>query len=175
MKVSMSDYLTVKIDGVFDRFDSKKSYIILFNVDQIPPHLGFVTANRYYSLTFDDCQMDEPIRPILTYFRRGKNKCLVIELTDFYKKNDVEEVFGEFAALKDGKTTCLFPIKKILGFNNGKVKFIYDLIPELLDDKKAFAFKGVNFNDGRNAVSIFKYSMKAIQDRIKELNEYGKE
>ena len=69
----------------------------------------------------------------------------------------------------------LFPIKELFGFGD-EIGFVYHLIPELQRLKKVENVFGVNLRENQSEVSIFKYPMEMIQNRIKELaNAEGKE
>jgi hypothetical protein len=170
----MGDYVVIPVDERFDEFMPSSNYIILFNVDKTPPHLGFVYNGKYYTLTYDGCQIGTPLTAMTKYFNKGKSQCLIIETNQNFTEEKVTETFQKYHRLNDGRSTCLFPIKELFGFGD-EIGFVYHLIPELQRLKKVKRVFGVNLRDNQEEVSIFKYSMEMIQDRIKELaNAEGK-
>ena len=53
-------------------------HLILFHVNRVPPHLGIVYKQKYYSLTASECQIGIDFDPIWRLIRSKKIETIVI-------------------------------------------------------------------------------------------------
>ncbi len=151
------------------------SGIILINADKSPPHLGFFSNSKYYSLTVKDNQIGISIEVILQYIHRKRIPSIFISLKNKIENTEIEKAFQNYLKL-DEQITCLQPIKEI--FRNkitdlDRVNFIFELIPLLKEQGWVKSYYQLYAKEiiQDSSFSLRTYTMEDIFKRIKSLSK----
>lgn len=164
----MSEYIIENIND-FKELDAGTDYIVLFGVDKVPPHIGFVTKLRYYSKSSQGGKRNHDFNNVLSSIQRKKIPTLLLKL----KSNNVSpESFFDNQPLNTGES-CLTPIKLMLTANGVSVKdaeFIFDLINLLYKRNELERVEQINCAGliQANMIKLAKYSQKEINNAIQD-------
>lgn len=162
----MSKY---SISGIteFISFDEKGTYLVVINVNSIPPHIGLVTQGKYYSKSSHGGKSDYDFSKILNSLNRKKIPTLLIKLN--LELGNVKSHFNNSPLqLND---SCLNPIKSMLTNNGVELKgaeFLFDVVKALKEQDKIVSAEHINCSselDG-NTISLSKYSQVDINNAI---------
>lgn len=154
----------------WDEVNPESTYLMLISPQDIP-HLVLVSQNAYYSLTHKKSLFDEPVQPYLKFLQRSEKPVLIVELR--VKPLGLSTIFGRYQQANTDEITCLLPIREAI-LPDSKANFVYELIPELVDQNLINAYYQLNMDDLLNQSNDFElstYSKEAIFSYIKSLNE----
>jgi len=160
----------IKAIEKWDEVNPESTYLMLISPQDIP-HLVLVSKNLYYSLTHKKAVVDEPLKPYLKFLQRSGKPVLIVELR--VEPLGLSTVFGRYQKANSDEITCLFPIREAI-LPDSKANFVYELIPELVDQNLINAFYQLNMDDMLNEFNDFElstYSKEAIFSYIESLNE----
>lgn len=149
----------------------KGIFLCLFGVDMIPPHLGIIADDKYYSTSAKGNRVGESVSAIWRRVKQGKISTLFIKLNVEIDKELLIEAFNNYPKLKSSQT-CLLPIKDYLQKNNinaERAKFVFELIPILQDLNLVEESFSLNVESGSFELPI--YSKEDIANRIVKLQE----
>lgn len=142
----MKPFSLNNIVSVADHDFSKGIFILLFDARTIPPHLLLSIDGKIYSLTDAGRQMGSSLEKLLLFVKRKKVPTLFVEWSDTKGmgseklENLVRNCFLKYDRVKDGKVSCLFPIRDavsaILGEEMETANFVFELLP-LMEKQKA--------------------------------------
>jgi len=166
MEVLMSDR---KIENIIpystDSFQSEKAYLWVWHADKIPPHLGLSTQSRYYSLKSNGKDQNVCFEKVIQLIDRKKIKTLAIELDCEIELAKVDRVFETYKMNSIAGTTCLSPIKDILGKSNpSKLQYLLD---ELELGQEIVKYIGFNIDDSYKGIPY--YTEQDILSRLELL------
>ncbi|HZH85872.1 MAG TPA: hypothetical protein VFD77_01055 [Brumimicrobium sp.] len=156
-----------KVITVMGDFPKDSTFLYIFHADKIPPHIGFVDHNLFYSLKANSIDLALNVDRINQMILRKKIPTLIIELNAFHLESDfILDLFGSYGNKLDSGITCLNPIDILL---HGEVK--HKKIGELLDTltKNQRIQKVFSFALPENYNGIKNYSINDIENRIFEL------
>lgn len=118
---------------------SHGAWIILFNATCIPPHLLLAVNGKIYSITDSGRQMGSSLEKLIGFIQRKKVPSIFVEWKKFRSlefdklESLVQEKFSNYERVKEGKVSCLFPIRdvvtEVLGNEFRKADFIFELLP----------------------------------------------
>lgn len=154
--------------------ENKACYLIIQNVNNIPPHIGLILKNNYYSTAVSGVKTGVPSEIILKNIHAKNIPTLFIQLKEIVVMEPLaNSIFNNYGPLNSSDKSCLFPIISL--FNNAlnlnlKAEFLFELLPELekldlLD--KSFS---VNLSLENNKFELKNYSREDINFCISELN-----
>lgn len=157
----------------FDTFSTRGTYIILFHVDKIPPHLGLVVDEKYYSITIKEVELGLNVNKMVDLIKRKKIPTIIIEVDD--KAKNVSKFYSKYNSLKEESITCLTPIKEYFSvsnsFNSTDIKVIFDLLDTLVEKNKVIQTFELNLShvihEGKYAMK--KYSFHQLNEQINKL------
>lgn len=150
----------------FENFDINKTYLVLFYVNKIPPHLGIVSGNKYYSITIKYVENGLKSDYILKLIQKKKIPTLFVEL----HKDISEQVKSKFNTLEKINlkgTSCLKPIREIFDVKNANV--IFDVLDYF--DENRISYNVLSNNIAKIDYEIERYSRENVLNRIKELKQ----
>jgi hypothetical protein len=132
----MSEY---RLDNVQDfvQLDQEAHYIVLFGVDKVPPHIGFVTNGRYFSQSSVGGKFNHDFNNVMKSVSRKGIATVLIKLI---KEGFKPEAFFTNTPLDLGES-CLEPIKKMFvphGLDMNDHKYVFDVITFL--EKKSYIY-----------------------------------
>ncbi len=164
METSIMAYTVEGIIPLEEDKLSKGTFLCLFGVDKIPPHLGVLKDGKYYSSSAKGNRVGEQKELILRRVKQSTIPSLFIELDLEGDNEKLQFAFEKYPKLTKGQT-CLMPIKEWLfsqGVNCLEAAFVFELIPVL---------KQEGMIKGGNAL----YMDDLLQDGTFELKQYTKE
>jgi hypothetical protein len=143
-------------------------WLWIWNADKIPPHVGLSHNERYFSLTWKDCELALPVSGRKQQADRAGIPLVLIKLGETINFRDPRKVFSAYTSAVKDKTTCLRPVVEALGLNES--------IPQLSELLKLLA-KQDNLRDvfalhlNKDYTKIAAYSVSDITRRIGQLHE----
>ncbi len=148
-------------------FREDRSYLYIFHAHKIPPHLGLIVNNLFYSLKANGVDFGLSNHKINALLNRKEISTLVVEI-DIDIDQQVEKVFNAYGDnIAEGRT-CLNPISEFL-FGHSKHSKVGELLKDLQDMNAIRALYGFYLPDNFNG--IFNYSEEDINARIKNLQQ----
>jgi len=173
-------YCLGKLNELKNLSDLKGLFLVIINADKIPPHIGLIYNQQYFSLTTTGVSLGEPAE-VLYRLINIKSSCTVfIKLNEaasnFNLKEELKEYFEEYDMAIDN-VTCLQPIKDFFGecfyLGVGNVRFVFELIPLLKNNGLIESQSGIHvkehFVDGKFFLNT--YEMSDVFDRINDLKK----
>jgi hypothetical protein len=117
--------------SILDLDFSKLSGLLLTDAEKVPPHIGLVHNDYYYSATANGIILDRKMSSVLDVITK-KNKKVLFALFDFkFDKEVIKKTFLDYGPLINGKT-CLYPAKSCIEKSTGltfDVDFVFQLLP----------------------------------------------
>lgn len=163
----MADYLFREILREKPDFSNRDhTFIWVWNADKIPPHLGFSFENNYYSLTFKEREL-KPVSGVLRKATRSKIPLLFVEIPGSWEETEIRNAFQLFERAEAGKSTCLSPIREVLGLNE-TIQQLAHLLTEL--DRQGIPFRVFALHLDQSYVLLPDYTVDDIVSRIQGLN-----
>lgn len=162
----MSEYRLENIK-LFSTVNPNSNYIVLFGVDKVPPHIGFVHKGAYFSESTKGGKTNYDFSKILLSIKRKGVKCIFIELMEMKLS---PELHFSTAHLQIGES-CLTPIKRMMNeiIEISDAKFVFDLIESLIARNKIQAFYHIGCDSliVQNTISLPKYDQSDIDLAVK--------
>lgn len=149
-------------------------YLVIQNVNNIPPHIGLILKNKYYSTAVSGVKTGIGIESVLKNIQQKNIPSLFIQLNDFVVMEQLaESIFFNYGPLNDANKSCLFPIISVL--NNAlnldlKGEFIFELLPELEKLNLIERCYSLNMQLENKLFEFKNYSRADINFCISELN-----
>ena len=100
----------------FVDFEVDKTYLVLFNVDKIPPHLGIIKNKKYYSITIKETEIGLNEKAIINLIARKKIPTIIIAIND--RLNNIEAYYSKYSNRVKESISCLKPIKEYFAEQN---------------------------------------------------------
>ena len=150
-------------------------HLILFHVNRVPPHLGIVYRQKYYSLTASECQIGIDFDPIWRLIRSKKIETIVIKIDSAPSQEFISAAYQSYEVAKPNQYTCLSPIKDYFNeyhhISPEGIQFVFDLIPKLYESNLIDEVRQINLTSESNQFSfeLLTYTMSEIYSRIQEL------
>ena len=150
-------------------------HLILFHVNRVPPHLGIVYKQKYYSLTASECQIGIDFDPIWRLIRSKKIETIVIKIDSVPSQEFISAAYQSYEVAKPNQYTCLSPIKDYFNEHHQispeGIQFVFDLIPILYESNLIDEVRQINLTSESNEFSfeLLTYTMSEIYSRIQEL------
>ena len=150
-------------------------HLILFHVNRVPPHLGIVCKQKYYSLTASECQIGIDFDPIWRLIRSKKIETIVIKIDSASSQEFISAAYQSYEVAKPNQYTCLSPIKDYFNeyhhISPEGIQFVFDLIPKLYESNLIDEVRQINLTSESNEFSfeLLTYTMSEINSRIQEL------
>jgi hypothetical protein len=155
-------------------------YLILMNIDQVPPHLGLAFNGKYYALSTKGRDMDVSMHTFLRMLSQRKVKSLFFKLENedlkFDRKQLMRNILCRYTKVK-GETTCLAPVKDYFsaGYNMDvtHVNLIFDLLPRLFVQGVIKDVVHIDLDELliNQTYALQRYTIDDIHARIIELNQ----
>lgn len=156
---------TFKHIDTLSAIDFSNSVIWVFHADQIPPHIGFSSENKFYSLKVSGKDEQLDVQHVLELIHRKNIPSLFIRLQSFIPLTEVENVYKHVERAVYGSVTCLTPIKELL--QQPDVQQLSELLYQI--DQEIQTTAGVNLPENYTALPV--YSIDEIYSYISELSK----
>lgn len=143
-------------------------WLWLWNADKIPPHIGISEDDRYYSLTYKDCEVAESATGKKMQADRAGVPLVLVKLSDSIQFGNFDAVFARYTSAIADKTTCLKPVLEVLSANEdvAQLSQLLKLLEKEKNLKEVFALHLTPDYSG-----IAAYSVSDILQRIGHLHE----
>ena len=167
----MSSYLIDNIHPLSSLDDGM--YLVLLHANSVPPHLGLINEQRYYSLSVKGQTIGEDVRALIKLVNQKSIKTLFIRLQD---KRVSPEILDEIFSKKEKVTknvTCLYPLRVLLSDlydeKINEARYVYEVLPVLYKNDQIIEVVHKNMDDNicEGSFHFEKYTMEAIQARVK--------
>lgn len=156
---------------VFDKntFPAQSELLWILYADKVPPHIGFSSNGKYYSLKVNGKDAAQDVEHLLSLINGKKIKTLVYQVrTD--SEISLGNVFEKYDRAVSGKTTCLEPVK---GYLSLEAETIHDLLIELQKRNLILSVTGLHLDTSFNGIPH--YTTKDIHEYLNSLkNVRGK-
>jgi hypothetical protein len=154
----------------FTGFNNEDAYLLLISPHEIP-HLVLLNKGKYFSLTYKKSVIAENFDAYLEFLKKNKKKIIFFQLRAI--KPDIEKAFQEFKSVNTTAVTCLIPIRNHL-LPASKAKYVFELVPELYQNKEIKAAYQLNMEDVLDENGDFElneYTVDDIFSYIKKLKD----
>lgn len=164
----MSNYILKEVRE-FIGLNRTGDYIVLFGVDNVPPHIGFVHNTRYFSKSSQGVKTDYDFQKILSSVNRKKIATVLVSLTGI---SPDPSMFFDQKTLSKGES-CLTPIKQMLSECDGSVlecNYLFDVIEFLSQNNYLGSIEHLNCSDliDEDSLELMKYSQEEIDLAIEQ-------
>lgn len=172
----MSD-ISIKNIIPFDANAENRSFILVQNTDQIPPHISLVVDGNYFSVSVSGVKTEMDFNSVLKNIELKKIPCLILEIDDIrYSSDAISDIFKHYGRLDKPEKSCLFPIIDLLNRAYGLIhesEFVYELIIELEKNGHLKGIYHLNLESKLKQDSFLfpKYERDDIRFCIDKLNE----
>lgn len=156
---------TFKHIGNPSEIDFSTSVIWVFHADKIPPHIGFSSENRFYSLKVSGKDEQLSVQHVLELIHRKKIPALFIQLKSFISLAEAEHAYRQYERAVYGSVTCLTPIREML--HQPDAHQLSDLLNRI--DHAIERTAGINLPKNYTALPV--YSIDEIYSYISELSK----
>ena len=155
--------------GTLSELDFSRNIIWVFHATKIPPHIGFSAENTFYSLKVSG--KDEALngQNVLDLIRRRGIPSLLVQLNTDQPVEELHNAYSTFATAVYGQTTCLTPIRNLLG--QPEALQLSDLLFRMNDRIEKVA--GIHLPE--DYMALPSYSMEDIQMYIHQLSNHDTE
>ena len=145
--------------------DFNSSMLWIIHSNQIPPHIGFSTADSYFSLKATGVDFNLQANRVFHSLYRKQGEFVLVELNQSFDIEQVKKEFQENSVIFNGKNTCLSPIKQLFGVQN------HLMLPDLLIylEKNQLISSIFAFNVSDSQLGIKSYTQADIDERIENL------
>ena len=147
------------------KFQGGTFYIWVIHADKIPPHLGFSSGAKFYSLKANGKDDGVGIESIIRVLERKKIATLFYRISPDAVRMRPEIAFRQVDKTIPGKITCLNPLKSI--FDNTTATWIKDLLIDLEEKNAVTNVYGWQIEDDFRQISD--YSPEDIHRRLTAL------
>ncbi len=127
----------LKIQNIhpFENNTNERSFILIQNTDQIPPHISLVVDGNYFSVSVAGVKTAVDFQSVLKNSQVKKIPCLILEISKIkFSSEAIADIFNHYGRLDKPEKSCLFPIIDLLNRAYGLIhesEFVYELIVEL--------------------------------------------
>lgn len=156
---------TFKHIGNPSEIDFSTNVIWVFHADKIPPHIGFSSENRFYSLKVSGKDEQLNVQQVLELIHRKKIPSLFIQLKTAISLQEVEKAYQKYQRAVYGSITCLTPIRELVQQTNARQ--LSDLLNRI--DHAIETTAGIYLPENYTALPV--YSIDEIYSYISELSK----
>lgn len=154
-------------------------WIVLAGINETPPHIALIANGKYYSLSTRKVDCGSPLEKLMNAIRRKQIPTLFFQFRtlDAADKNFelLQNIYKDLLPLGNDENTCLSPIKDFFaGYYSDEFKhvnYVFELLA--LAENKGLLKECVSLfyeNTNSNIITLPKYSMTQIKNRIKSLS-----
>lgn len=143
-------------------------WLWIWNADKVPPHIGISENDRYFSLTFRECERAIAVSKKIAQAKRAGTPLVLVKLNNEMNYNDFSTVFSSYTSAVENQTTCLKPVLEALSVPQEipQLSALLKLLESTGNLQEVFA---LNLAPGYTGIPA--YSVTDIVRRIEELHE----
>lgn len=154
-----------------DEIDPDKVYITLADPSAVPPHLGFIVNQKYFSLSVKGARQKD-VNEWLALLEKKGISVLMLDLL-FLKKGMITSADARRVFESHGKVgvnvSCFVPIRQLLA--EAGVQFQARVLPEMITEmeQNKVAFRFVSFG-ASNQYTMPDYTYSDVLDYIRRIS-----
>lgn len=183
----MSDYYISLFSNTVSDLE-RGTWIMLYHVNQVPPHLVLIHDGNYYSLSVKGTKIAEPLESLIRNIQTKQHQCLAFSIdlssSEIQNKSSLlKKYFEHFEEPEAGVITCLFPIRsaltELLNRYFERCEFVFELYKELKKYNLILNAVQINMNDlldengGFHLTVYQREDIDACIDRLKIVHVEG--
>src|SRR5579863_3687008 len=152
-------------------------WLLLVGINNTPPHIALIYNGKYYSVSARNIDCGTPAKKFLNIIHRKNisTLCVGIQVPEKDFETLLNNLYTNYKPLSDSNNSCLSPIKEFFAGNISpefaSVNYVFELVA-LVETKglvKECHSLFCKFTIS-NVVTLPKYTMVQIKNRIKELS-----
>lgn len=171
----MSELRIQNINPFFENTNDR-SFILIQNTDQVPPHISLVVDGNYFSVSVSGVKTEVDFQSVLKNIQMKNIPCLILEITKIkFSSEAISDIFNHYGRLDKPEKSCLFPIIDLLNRAYGLIhesEFVFELIKELEKNNNLIGVFHLNLESKlkENSFLFSKYQREDIRFCIDKLN-----
>jgi hypothetical protein len=153
----------------------KGIWLCVLHANRIPPHIGLIINNKYFSLTIKGREVSDSIA--LTKMCKQKSiTTLFIKIKEHpvFSFNYLSEVFASilqsYSQVKQFESTCLSPVKKFFNefyaCNSNEDELFFEFIQKLNNNDFLLDYCSLNYKSV-NQIELPVYTLQELNEKIK--------
>lgn len=155
----------------------KNIYLVLFHPDKVPPHIGIIVHENYYSLKTSGVEITT-CKALFRTLEIKKTPVLFMELISNKIPEDMyalsKKIFFTFQNVNED-VSCIEPIKlwfkEIFSIETKTIETLHQLIPALENNNTIKSKYLLNLSADKNGTfQLGSYGKEEVQLRIKQLS-----
>jgi hypothetical protein len=169
----------LKIQNIhpFENNTNERSFILIQNTDQIPPHISLEVDGNYFSVSVSGVKTEVDFQSVLKNIQVKKIPCLILEISKIkFSSQAIADIFNHYGRLDKPEKSCLFPIIDLLNRAYGLIhesEFVFELIQELKRNENLLSVFHLNLESKLKEDSFLfpTYQREDIRFCIDKLND----
>lgn len=146
----------------------KGTFVCIIHADKIPPHLGLLVDQKFFSLKTKGKDVNVPLVKLETILSKKRVATVFVELKAAFNLLEIQNYFNEIPEGLAENQTCLHPLIQLLDPDE-VCSTIADLLKCLDRENLISTVFGVHLSP--NYIGILDYDRKVVENRIKSLRD----
>lgn len=141
-------------------------YICVIHADKIPPHLGLIIDQKFFSLKTKGKDVDVPLDKLEHILSKKEVSTVFVKVVSSFTFSEIHDYFTQVSdGLAKGQT-CLHPLIELLNPDE-MCNTIADLLKYLERENQISAVFGLHLSNDYAGIPV--YDRAAVENRIKTL------
>ncbi len=141
--------ITIQSEISLEELESK-SYLILTNINQTPPHCSLLCNQLWYSLNYEVCKINIPYQTLYKTLTLKNSPAIFLELSIELDTKISQDFYLKYKKIDfQNHITCITPIKEILNFYKIRIPenaFLFKMIALLYQYQKIKTVHSFKYN-----------------------------
>jgi hypothetical protein len=156
-----------------------KTGLFIIAIDQVPPHIGLIVNNKYYSFSARGTIIGLPLENQIKKINRLKLASAIVEVDLSLNEEQVISSFQNLSMIEPGQS-CFLPILDIFDSQLSMAvdgKYLFNFIPYIYSIEKVknvYQLNADHLLDANNAIELNVYGQEAINNAITKSRKYAK-
>ena len=146
------------------KFIDNKTFLILTEIENNPPHCSMLCDDHWLSLNFNECKVQVPKSTLFKTLIRRSKSAIFLKLNINLNLSETQNIFSSYTKINfHRQITCISPIKEVLIKNGVSVAYhalLYEMIDFLVQNNYVQQVYAFNYN--WNEYKIQHYSMNNL-------------
>jgi hypothetical protein len=159
----------------FIYLDPGKTYLVLIAIDKEPPHLGFITNGKYYSVSTNGVKNGVDAEMIIKSLNKKNVPTILLEIYYNFDNTFLVEYYNSLKPLQENQS-CFIPIRHILSQKDVEFRhaqYVFELIPILIAKDALTSVYHINAEHLMKYMTfqLKEYTQEDINAAIKNVNQ----
>ncbi len=165
----MSDFLFEDlIPFEWEKFDDQSLYLVVWYAQKIPPHIGCVFQQAYYSKKVKGVDFAIPFKKTIQLIESKKIPTLLIQINHTITQAELESHFLDYKTNPQPLVSCLAPLKSIFHqAENTEIQQLAHLLEFLKKNNQLSQIFSLNLI--HKSFALPTYGAEEIQKRLAQL------